>query len=411
MGRDNRGGPAVVAGPTGRAGGPDPPVAGARRSHVLLRQVADVALVLVTGAVDLAFWRGERHMIGGGTLPLWVVPALASGLCVALLLRHRFPLGVWGLVWIYTSINLVVPQYYPVTYLLVACYVVASRVPAPSARLVLVASALPLGLFSYRFAQADSPESQLRGFLAAAVAWSIFLSIAWGLGRLAHAREQHARAERERLAADAEKALAAQRLRLAHELHDSVTGAVAGMILHAGAARALSTGDDARVRQALEVIEQAGARAMTELHSMLGLLRSTDPADAPAVRLADVDQLLESARRAGLSVRTDITGTARPLPPDADLAAYRIVQESLTNVTKHAGRGATVTLGIAWSESALDLTVRSSGGRATPVAAGLSSGTGLRGLRERLDALGGELSGDRTTTAGASAPPCPLTQR
>ncbi|MEU2035408.1 sensor histidine kinase [Nocardia amamiensis] len=218
-----------------------------------------------------------------------------------------------------------------------------------------------------------------------------FPSIAWGLGRLAHAREQHARAERERLAAEAGKALAAQRLQLAHELHDSVTGAVAAMILHASAARALATGDDPHVRQALEIIEQAGAQAMTELHSMLGLLRSTGPG-AVVARFADVEQLLEAARRAGLDVRTDVTGTARPLAPDTDLAAYRIVQESLTNVTKHAGRGSTVTLGIGWTERTLDLTVRSSGSSTTPADAALSSGTGLRGLRERLDALGGELT-------------------
>ncbi|MEV6559482.1 histidine kinase [Nocardia sp. NPDC051756] len=358
----------------------------------LLRRIAAVIFVIVTGAVDLIFWGGDRDLVGGATLPVWVVPTLAVGLCAALLLRGRFPLRVWLLVWLGTGVNLVVPGYFPFAYLLVAVYSVANRVPGTTARLVLAASVLPLGLFSYRFAQAEPPEDQLRGFVAAAAAWALFLSIAWGLGRLAHAREQHARAERERLAAEAEKALAAQRLRLAHELHDSVTGAVAGMILHAGAARGLATGADPRVRQALEVIEQAGVEAMTELHSMLGLLRSTDSDGSAPARLADVEQLLESARRAGLNVRIDVTGAARSLEPDADLAAYRIVQESLTNVSKHAGRDAMVTLDIAWSERALDLTVRSTGGRAAPAVAALSSGNGLRGLEERLGALGGALT-------------------
>ncbi|WP_378730267.1 sensor histidine kinase [Nocardia brasiliensis] len=396
-----RGGPrgaAAARGSTEPTAGPDPPIAAAggavaepRRSPALPRRIADAAVVLVTGAVDLAFWGGDRELTGGGLLPLWVVPTLATGLCVALLLRHRFPLGVWVVVWLYTSVNLVVPEYYPAAYLLVAAYAVASRVPGSTARLVLVASALPLGLFSYRSVQSVPSDTQLRDFAAAAAVWAIILSIAWGLGRVAHAREQHARAERERLAAEAEKALAEQRLRLAHELHDSVTGAVAGMILHAGAARALAA--EPRVRQALEVIEQAGTQAMTELHSMLGLLRSADPADATPARFADVERLLESARRAGLDVRVDVTGTPRPLAPDADLAAYRFVQEVLTNATKHAGRGATVTLGIAWTDDTLDLTARSSGGHPTPAAAALSSGTGLRGLRERFDALGGTLTG------------------
>lgn len=357
-----------------------------------LRRIADVIFVIVVGAVDLIFWGGDRDLVGGAALPVWAVPTLAAGLSASLLLRGRFPMRVWLVAWLGTGVNLVVPGYFPFAYLLVAVYSVASRVPGTTARLALAASALPLGVFSFRFARAEPPEGQLRGFVAAASAWALFLAIAWGLGRLAHVREQHARAERDRLAAEAEKALAAQRLRLAHELHDSVTGAVAGMILHAGAARGLATGADPRVRQALEVIEQAGVEAMTELHSMLGLLRSTDSAGAAPARLADLEQLLESARRAGLTVRTDVTGAARPLDPEADLAAYRIVQESLTNVSKHAGQDATVTLGIAWSERTLDLTVRSSGGRATPAAAALSSGNGLRGLQERLGALGGELT-------------------
>ncbi|MFF2551274.1 sensor histidine kinase [Nocardia sp. NPDC058058] len=362
-------------------------------SPALRHRLADLALVVLAGGVDMAFWGGDhRDLTGSGRLPFWLVPTLALGMCAALLLRHRFPLEVWLLALVHTGANLVVPDYYPFTYLLIAVYAVARRASALTARIVLIASALPLGLFSYRSAQSAAPEPRISDFLAAIVIWSIILSVAWGSGRVVHAREQHARAERERLTAEAEKELIAQRLRLAHELHDSVTGAVAGMILHAGAARALCTGGDPRVEQALEVIEHAGAQAMTELHSMLGLLRSTDPADAAPARFADAGRLLESARHAGLRVHSEITGTPRPLDPIADLAAYRTVQESLTNATKHAGRGAQVTLSVAWNPSTLDLTVRSSGGSAPPAAAALSAGTGLHGLRERLDALGGELS-------------------
>lgn len=352
----------------------------------VLDRAAEVALVVIVGGVDLAFLGGDRHLAGGGTLPVWVVPVCVTVLCALLLLRHRYPLGVWAVTLLYSAVNLVVPGYYPFAFLLVATYAVASRVPAGIARWVLVGAALPLGLFSYRFAESAPPHVQLRDFVAAAAAWGIILSIAWGLGRVAHAREEHARAERERLARVAEEALAAQRLRLAHELHDSVTGAVAGMILHAGAARALAT--DPRVRQALEVIEHAGAQAMRELHSMLGLLRA--PEAAPGRRFAEVEQLLDTARRAGLEVCLEVTGQARTLTGDTDHAAFRVMQEALTNVTKHAGRGARVEVGVVWAEHTLDLTVRSSGGLPTSAAA-LSSGTGLRGLGERLDALGGAL--------------------
>ncbi|MQY27453.1 sensor histidine kinase [Nocardia aurantia] len=360
------------------------------RPVLLLRRLADVLLVAVAGGVDMAVWGGaHRDLTGGGRVAGWLLPVLTVVLCGALLLRNRFPLTVWVATWLYTGVNLLVPQYYPFAYLLVATYVVARRVPGPAARLVFVASALPLTLFSYRSEQ-SAAEHGVGGFAPALTLWAIILAVAWGLGRLVHSREQHARAERERLLAAAEQALAEQRLRLARELHDSVSGAVAGMILHAGAARALATGADPRVGRALQVIEQAGAQAMTELHSMLGLLRSSD-AEPPPVRFAEVEHLLDTARRAGLRVRSEVSGRARPLPPEADLAAYRTVQESLTNATKHAGRNASVALGITWTEADLRLTVRSRGHGAPPAPAALSSGTGLRGLRERLDALGGEL--------------------
>ncbi|WP_019927457.1 sensor histidine kinase [Nocardia sp. BMG111209] len=379
---------------TARGGGG--PAATSRRppartgAAALRRGIADVTLVVVVGLVDMAVWGGaHRDLTGGGRLPWWGLPTLTVALCCALLLRHRFPLTVWVATWLFTAINLAVPQYYPFAYLLVAVYTVARRAPSPAARLVLVASALPLTLFSYRSAR-SAAQHEVGGFLPAAAIWAIILAVAWGLGRLVYSREQHARAERERLVAAAEQALAEQRLQLARELHDSVSGAVAGMILHAAAARAMTTGADPRVGRALHVIEQAGAQAMTELHSMLGLLRSPGAA-APQHRFTEVDGLLDTAHRTGLRVRSEVTGRARPLPPEADLAAYRTVQESLTNATKHAGRDASVALGITWTDAALDLTVRSRGHGAPPAAAALSSGNGLRGLRERLDALGGEL--------------------
>lgn len=361
-----------------------------QRLRGLRRVAADVTILVVAYTVNMVFWNGDRDMTGGGRLPVWVVPAVAVGPCLALLLRHRFPLLVWVTTWLYTGVNLIVPWYFPFSFLLVAVYTVARWEQAPAARLVLVASALPMAVFSYRYARPNGQFS-LGELSAAAAIWFIFLSVDWGVGRLLHAREQHARAEREQLATEAEKALAAQRLQLARELHDSVTGAVTGIILHAGAARALCTDDDPQVRNALEVIEQAGARAMTELHSMLGLLRSTEPG-ATTARLAEIDHLLDAARTAGLQVRSEVTGTARPLASEADLSAYRMVQESLTNAAKHAGRGAAVTLSVDWTGPALDLTVRSSGGAAAPGVAALSTGNGLRGLRERFDELGGEFT-------------------
>lgn len=191
----------------------------------------------------------------------------------------------------------------------------------------------------------------------------------------------------------------ADRLRLAHELHDTVSHAVTGMMLQAAGSQALLQPTDERLRHALSVIESTGIQAMSELHRLLGLLDPAGPdsvsaAEQSAPTLADIVKLVGMAQAAGRDVRMLEDGTAGRLDPSVQVAAYRVVQESLTNSSKHAGPDSAVTVALHWSEDQLEVRVKDQ--RRGPALdadreAALSSGRGLRGLSERIALIGGTL--------------------
>jgi signal transduction histidine kinase len=189
---------------------------------------------------------------------------------------------------------------------------------------------------------------------------------------------------------DRRQAVAAERTRMARELHDVVANHLSAVAIHATAALSLRELDQAGVRQALAVIRESGVQGLAEMRRMIELLR--DPDDAPTrVGLVELDLLVQRARAAGLAVTVDTEGAARPLPVAVDLAAYRIVQESLTNALKHGGGSAAVRIG--YGADVLALTVDNplpGGGNGTVPVPG--SGSGLVGMRERTDLLAGRLS-------------------
>ncbi len=186
------------------------------------------------------------------------------------------------------------------------------------------------------------------------------------------------------------RAIEAERARIAGELHDVVTHNVSVMVVQAGAARLAVASSPGEATDALRAVEASGRTAIAELRSLLGVL--SPPGDHAALRpqpgLGELEELISRVAAAGLSVDLDVQGTPRPLPPGADLAAYRVVQEALTNVLRHAGRAATSVL-VNWGEN-LVITVSNTGGSAMRSNTDLP-GRGLLGLQERLSLYGGEL--------------------
>ncbi|MFJ4682377.1 sensor histidine kinase [Streptomyces sp. NPDC088789] len=172
-----------------------------------------------------------------------------------------------------------------------------------------------------------------------------------------------------------------ERLRIARELHDSLTHSISIVKLQAGVAAHLARKRGEEVPPALLAIQEASGEAMRELRATLQVLRTDEPVGTPAL-------LVERARAAGLAVDLAVTGTERALPPTVERAAYRIVQEGLTNAARHAGP-AQVRVGLDYGDT--ELTVRVDDDGTADPARPPSPGTGLTGMRERVTALGGTL--------------------
>jgi signal transduction histidine kinase len=195
-------------------------------------------------------------------------------------------------------------------------------------------------------------------------------------------RLEEEREERERVA------VAEERRRIARDLHDVVAHGVGVMTVQAGAARLLLEDDPARAREPLLAVEQAGRQALAELRRLLGILRrdERDSGLRPQPGLADLDELVAQARRAGLPVELVVEGAPVALPAGVDLAAYRIVQEGLTNTHKHAGP-ARAGVAVRYEPDALELEITDDG----RAGANGGGGHGLVGMRERVALYGGRL--------------------
>ena len=215
-----------------------------------------------------------------------------------------------------------------------------------------------------------------------------------------HVREVERRAdEAERTKDEAARRRAMEeRLRIARELHDSLTHSISVIQVQAGVAVHLSRKRGEDVPPALLAIQEAGADAVRELRATLGVLRTEEDGDGSG--LSQLESLVARARTAGLPGTVTMTGAKRPLPPDVDQAAYRIVQEALTNVSRHAG-AATASVHLHYEADTLLVQVDDDGKGtvfSTGTSTGISVGTrpsgpglGLVGMRERVSALGGRL--------------------
>jgi signal transduction histidine kinase len=218
---------------------------------------------------------------------------------------------------------------------------------------------------------------------------------AWLAGRLVRQRHVYALALEERAAAlereqeaNARVAAAEERTRIARELHDVLSHSVSVMVVQAGAERLALGSGRAATGEALEAIEKTGRQALAEMRRLLGMLRADGepPAHAPQPTVAEVEHLVSQVREAGLPVELLIQGEPTSLPPGVAVSAYRIIQEALTNVLKHAGpASARVVVRYATHELELEVADDGRGARGAD-----GTGHGLVGMRERVALYGGE---------------------
>ncbi|MFH8371666.1 sensor histidine kinase [Streptomyces sp. NPDC018031] len=313
---------------------------------------------------------------------LVLVPAL-------LLLRHRHPVcTVFGTA---AGVLLYLGAGYPygpvVIAFVVACFaaVVAGHRHAAWAAVATVwAGHLLIGHLLYRWLPpaGDGPASWGQELVVAA--WAVAVLAAAELAR--SRREQWARERAERAAAERRRA-DEERLRIARELHDVLAHSISVINIQAGVGLALLDQDPEQARTALATIKTASKEALGEVRQVLDTLRAPGAAPrAPAPGLDRLGELTEQARGAGLAVAVVAEGPVRPLPPGADLAAFRIVQEALTNVVRHSG-ARTARVRLRHTTREFEMTIDDDG----PAAAGglTGGGNGLIGMRERAAALGG----------------------
>ena len=290
-----------------------------------------------------------------------------------------------------------------------AVYLVASRLPrrwsVPAAAVTAAALGAALVYVALAVPRAAPAGEAVVGLVPVAAAWFIGDSVAARRRYLAGLADQ---AERER-AAEAERArqdIREERVRIARELHDVVAHTLAVITVQAGVGRRLAAKRPEEASAALESIETIGRTAQDELRVVLGLLREEEAATAPlapAPRLADIATLVAAVRASGTPVELHMTGADRQLSPALELSVYRVIQEALTNVVKHApGARAAIDLAVSAGQVRLEVADDGGPGRASdqgpasepPRAKGHSPGTGqgIVGMRERIGAFGGRLA-------------------
>ncbi|MEW2526340.1 sensor histidine kinase [Streptomyces sp. NPDC047071] len=376
-------------------------------------------------AFALCLLGGVLHVDDTVSAPPAAAYVIAVVSCAVLPLRHRAPLA--ALAATTASGMLVPPLGLLLTPLIVAPAVIAAYTYALTVRTerragsaVLLLSALLLVAPTPFFENLSGQDVSRMGAVAA------FPVVAGVLGHSTRNRraylaavEERARRAEETRDSEARHRVAEERVRIARELHDLVAHQITLANAQATVAAHLFDARPEQTRTSLRELVETTGHALDELRATVGLLRQSGDAAAPAEPapgLSDLPTLLDSFRRAGLEVSVRHDGTARPLPPGVDLTAYRIVQEALTNVTKHAA-ASSARVCLAWHRDRLTVTVTDDGGGArtvpaaattpgaptgssTPTAAGRAPGYGLIGMRERATAVGGHLSAGRRPEGG-----------
>ena len=405
-----------------------------RRLSALPSIASDTLLTLLAAAFSVAnFVVGDR---GPGGITGWAVP-LALACAAALVLRSRWPLFTLFAVGATSALYLLVtgrPTFAILPSVFIALYsaVAYSRQPRRFVWLSALGVCITLSAVNLlSHGRQDGRGDRPPGPPPTSAGWGVdrnlpenvshlLLDGGWMLtalvlgetmrGRRAFAHEAELRAEQaERAQQEAERAqhetaqrrVAEERLQIARELHDVLAHTVALINVQAGVAAHVIDLQPDKAREALTTIKEASRATLQELRAMVGVLRESDGSAprSPATGLAALEGLVNSASAGGLTVDLHVERPNTPLPVTVDLAAYRIVQEALTNVIKHAGPVA-VSVRVIQHGPHLEIEVRNAPGRTATPAPASGSGHGLLGMRERAAALGGTLKAGPLTDGG-----------
>lgn len=357
-------------------------------------------LVAGTIALDLLVWNGATRTTTGSDIPGWLPGVVTIAAYQLLWLLRTRPERVLAAMSALAMVSMLVPKWQPFTGLLLAAYAAPAQRGARATFPLLAGVLLALGSHSY--ASARLTPSPLSSTATLLVLWVVFVGAIWGLGVRSHQRGRQAWWGSHLLSTRAERDLVAERLRIARDLHDGVSGAVTSIHLQAAGALCLQPTAPDLAARSLAAIESSAERALVELRRVVGSLRTASPGCGPGSlpTLAELPHLVDIARQAGLFVTLTEVGARHPmsrLDPAAEGTVVRTVQESLTNALKHAGPGARCAVHLAWAEHALQVTVASRPVRLPKAAQdeelpnGWSAEQGLSGLVERATLAGGHL--------------------
>ena len=360
--------------------------------------VADSALALLLFGIGLWEVLGQPladDLVQG---PLALNLAAVSLMTLPLATRRRAPLAVCAAVFGSIALRSLVAEPLELLPSFLAALVAAYSVAAYSTNWPsLLGLALAVGAIEIAAAKGSGGDAS-----PDPVAAPIFVAAVWAVGRVASSRHAGAR-EIERRAAERDRrreeearaAVAAERGRIARELHDAVSHSLAMIAMQSGGAQAILRRQPERAEESLRSIERAAREGLTEMRRLLGLMgEDRDGAElSPQPEIARVETLIEGARQAGLEVSFEAEGKPRPVAPAVSLSAYRIVQEALTNAAKHAGP-CRAAVALRWQQRTLELEVTNDG---VPPSSGDQppTGRGLIGMGERAALVGGELETGR----------------
>jgi signal transduction histidine kinase len=339
---------------------------------------------------------GTAWAIGSGRW--WLSLPLAGAMVIPVVFRRKYPIGAFATATVVGGAQVLFSRRPSVADLavVVLLYTLAAyrprRVSVTGLAVCLVGTTVAVARWTPdRLSALDTIMVGSILFAGPAlIAWVLGDSMRYRRAYYASLEDRAARLERER-DAQAQIAAAAERARIARELHDVVAHNVSVMVVQADGASYALDSEPEKARQALAAIAGTGRQALAEMRRLLGVLRSDDGETglAPLPGIGQLAELLQQTRATGLAVDFTVEGVPGPLPGGVALAAYRIVQESLTNTRKHGGPSASARVTLRYCEDVLVLSIADDGRGAAAVADG--AGHGMTGMRERVALYGGTL--------------------